>query len=91
MPTVKISIPNDYGSEEDQAAAILDCYSGDQDAALSDECRACYDALASSASAAGLKFNRGTDFGAEWSGTATQCAEVRRLAPPWAYISSSGD
>lgn len=84
---IKISIPNDYNSNHDEEAAILDCYDGDQDAALNDGFRACYDALASAANDAGLEFVCETDFGAEWEGTEAQCEKAREILPSWAYIS----
>jgi hypothetical protein len=83
---IKISIPNDYNSEDSYKAAVEDCYDGDDEACISDEGQRLYEALADAASAAGLKFVEGTDFGAIWWGTPRQIKECRKLLPGWAYV-----
>jgi hypothetical protein len=86
MKTIKISIPNDYNSDEDWAAAVLDCYGDNPEAVdydINDE--AMRERMADCAMAAGLKFVESTDFGAVWRGTAAQIKACRSALPVWAY------
>ena len=91
MMKIRISVPNDYGSDGDMSAAVQECYGGNHEAAQADECRECFDVLATKAKEAGLTFVESTDFGAEWTGTEAQCAAVREALPSWAYVSEIGE
>ena len=70
MNTYKLSLPNDYQSEGDDAAMVA---AGES-----------YEKITIAAKAAGLKYIRDTDFGAEWGGTADQFAECVKNLPEWA-------
>jgi hypothetical protein len=80
----QIDIPNDYNSEEDTSAAIIDCYRGDDEACENDNGQQLYEVIAYKAKEAGLIFVKSTNFGATWSGTDAQFAECRELLPAWA-------
>lgn len=79
---IKISYPNDYGSDESYAAAVEDCCGGDSE---SEGCEdSLFEAMADAAKESGLQFVRQTDFGAIWRGTADQCAKAKEMIPGWA-------
>lgn len=81
---IKISYPNDYGSEADYAKAVEDCCDGD---AKSEGCEeALFEKMADSAKEAGLAFLSEADYGAIWEGTKSQCAKAEELLPDWASI-----
>ena len=70
MNTYKLSVPNDYQSEDDDAAMVA---AGEN-----------YKEIAIAAKRAGLQYIRVADFGAEWGGTADQFAECVKNLPEWA-------
>ncbi len=84
MKTFQIDIPNDYNSEEDTAAALIDCYRCDEEACENDNGQQLYEVIAYKAKEAGLAFVKSTDFGATWSGTDAQFAKCVELLPAWA-------
>jgi hypothetical protein len=84
MKTFQIDIPNDYNSEEDTVAALIDCYEGDEEACKNDNGQQLYEELACQAKKAGLTFVKSTDFGATWSGTDAQFAVCVEMLPSWA-------
>lgn len=99
---MRISEPNDCGSDEACQRAILDCY-GFEGAESADDARAAraaaeadlgeaiQECLADCAKAAGLQYVAPTDFGAVWEGSPAQCKRARKLLPAWAYISEEED
>lgn len=88
----KLNMPNDYGSEADSESAFLAAYvegwRGDADAA-----NRMYGPIADAAKAAGLRYVRETDYGAEWTGTPEQFAACCAALPKWArrYASAVED
>jgi hypothetical protein len=68
--TFKLSLPNDYQSEDDSAA---------MEAAEQD-----YEIIASTAKDAGLVYEAETDYGATWTGTDEQFAACVAALPVWA-------
>ncbi len=70
MNTYKLSLPNDYQSEADDAAMVS---AGES-----------YEEIAIAAKGAGMKYIRDTDFGAEWGGTDDQFSECAKNLPEWA-------
>ena len=70
MTTYKLSLPNDYGSEEDDAA---------MQAAGED-----YMTIADAARAAGMSYIEDTTYGALWAGTNDQFAACVEALPVWA-------
>lgn len=70
MNTYKLSLPNDYQYEDDDAAMVA---AGES-----------YEEIAIAAKGAGLQYIRDTVFGAEWGGTDDQFAECVKNLPEWA-------
>jgi hypothetical protein len=70
MTTYKLSLPNDYGSEEDESAMQA---AGDD-----------YMAIADAANAAGMKYLEDSTYGALWAGTDAQFAACVEALPAWA-------
>lgn len=90
---IKISIPNDYGSNQDYMDMLGDLYGSTDDEALiemasQDNGERCYEELAFAAKSAGLKFHHGTDYGAVWQGSKAKCKEAIANLPGWARIES---
>ena len=83
---IKISIPNDFGSDHDYASALAECYAGDDEACANDSGARMYEALAIVAKGAGLTFVRETDFGDDWEGTESQVAQAEKVLPCWAGV-----
>lgn len=86
MRTIRIAVPNDYGSDDAYRAAIAEVYGGDDATAAEDLGQELYCVLGDIASGAGLVYVRATDYGAEWRGTAAQVAAVRQALPTWASV-----
>lgn len=70
MSNFKLSLPNDYQSEEDAASME----SAEQD----------YEIIAATAKEAGLVYVEETDFGAIWRGTDEQFTACVAALPSWA-------
>lgn len=79
-----LCVPNDYGCDEDYAAALNDCYDGDEEAAQDDDFVKMYDAVSDAATNAGLLFSGSIDCGAAWNGTEAQFDECVANLPSWA-------
>ncbi|MBK8871850.1 MAG: hypothetical protein IPN19_12680 [Elusimicrobia bacterium] len=88
---IKISIPNDYNSDEDVKKAIDEIYHGDIEACESDEGRLIIEELAGIARGGGLEFVEETDYGAIWSGSKKKIKEVIDRLPRWAGWGIEGD
>ena len=88
---IEISIPNDYGSDEDVKKAIDEIYHGDIEACESDEGRLIFDELGSIAESGGLKFIEVSEYGAIWSGSKKKIKEVVDHLPKWAGWGIVGD
>lgn len=86
---IKISYPNDYGSEKYYAAAVEDCCGGDSESEGCEE--SLFEAMAYAAKEAGLQFVAESDYGAIWEGTADQCAKAEQIIPSWATASEIED
>lgn len=71
---IKISYPNDCGSEDAAVTAMTEY--GSEDEILR--------ALADSAIGAGLQFESATDYGAIWRGTPAQIGRAIAALPAWA-------
>ncbi len=80
----KIQVPNDYNSEEDDSAALQECYDGDIEVCQNDNAQEIFDKLSTAATSAGLKYIDDCDFGATWSGTDAQFANCVEMLPNWA-------
>lgn len=81
---IKISVPNDYGSHEDQKMAIDEIYDGDIETCASDEGRLIFDELANIAKSGGLQFIEISDYGAIWGGNKNKIKKVIKNLPKWA-------
>lgn len=75
MSKFKLSLPNDYESEADDAA---------REAAGQD-----YEDVAIACKSAGMVFVSATDYGAIWEGTDEQFAACLEVLPEWAQRYSS--
>jgi len=83
---IEISIPNDYGSDEDVKKAIDEIYHGDIEACESDEGRLIFDELSNIAKSAGLVYVGDSDHGAIWEGKSKSIKSAIKKLPRWAYF-----
>jgi len=81
-----LNLPNDYGSEADDLAALRQAYGADFERHLgdSDAANLMYMPIADAAIDAGLKYLGDSDYGSVWEGTDEQFAECLESLPVWA-------
>lgn len=86
MATFKLNLPNDYGSEGDDALAMAQAYGEDAAdfAGDSDAANQMYEPIAAAATNAGLEYVEESTYGAIWEGTEEQFAVCVAALPGWA-------